>query len=117
MLNYLPHQFRAPEEYEFEEESEKVDIFSMGNIFYSILSGDSPFEGEKESKAQKKVINGKRPKIPDEVLKSDDIAINAILSVTRKCWEQSPSDRPTAAEVRDQLKNVIDKMKSRHLSR
>jgi serine/threonine protein kinase len=93
-----------------------IDIFSMGNIFYSILSGDSPFEGEKESKAQKKVINGKRPEIPDEVLKSDDIAIKAILSATRQCWEQNPIDRPTAAEVRDQLKNVIDKMKIDHPS-
>ncbi len=94
-----------------------VDIFSMGNVFFSILSGDSPFEGEKESKAQKKVIAGKRPVIPEEVLKSDDIAIQAIISVTKMCWEQDPKDRPRASAVRDQLKSVMDKLRSDNPSR
>ncbi|KAL3774955.1 hypothetical protein ACHAW5_007454 [Stephanodiscus triporus] len=112
-----PGNFRAPEEYAYEEESEMVDVFSMGNIFYSILSGKSPFEGESESKAQKKVIEGQRPEIPDEVLQSDDIAIQAILSATKKCWEQNPIDRPRAAVIRDQLKKVMDKMKGENPSR
>lgn len=94
-----------------------VDVFSMGNIFYSILSGKSPFEGERESRAQKKVIKGERPEIPDEVLQSDDIAIQAILSATKKCWEQNPIDRPRAAVIRDQLKKVMDKMKGENPSR
>ena len=38
-------------------------VYSMGNIFYSILVGQTPFEGQKESKAQKKVMEGIRPSI------------------------------------------------------
>ena len=47
----------------YKEENEMVDVYSMGNIFYSILVGQTPFEGQKESKAQKKVMEGIRPSI------------------------------------------------------
>ena len=110
-------KFRAPEEYEFKEENEMIDVYSMGIVFYSILTGDTPFEGEKESKAQKKVIAGKRPEIPNVILESEDIATQAILSATKKCWEQNPSDRPKASMIRDDLKTVMDKLKHEYLSR
>jgi serine/threonine protein kinase len=87
-----------------------VDIYSMGNIFYAILSGNMPFEGQKESKAQKKVLDGIRPKIPDEVKQSDDIAIQTLVSITKKCWSKKPVDRPSAASIRDELKNLMDRM-------
>jgi serine/threonine protein kinase len=80
----------------------------MGNIFYSILSGDMPFEHTKEKEAQTLVKDGKRPEIPGDVLKSEDVAIKAILSVIKRCWEQDPNDRPTASEVRDEFKKVMD---------
>lgn len=105
-----PGKFRAPEEYFYEEENEKVDIYSMGNIFYSILSGDMPFEDEKEKNAQRMVKDGERPIVPSEVLKSDDMAIRAIVSAMNGCWEQRAIDRPSAATIRDDLKQVMDRM-------
>jgi len=106
-----PGKFRAPEEYEFKEESEMIDVYSMGIVFYSILTGNSPWEGEKESKAQKKVIAGKRPIIPDDVLESKDVAIQAILRATQRCWQQNPNDRPKAYVIRDDLRTVMDILK------
>ncbi len=87
-----------------------VDIYSMGNIFYAIISGNMPFEGQKESKAQKKVLDGVRPKIPDEVKQSDDIAIQTLVSIIKKCWSKKPIDRPSAALIRDELKELMDRM-------
>lgn len=104
------YQFRAPEEYNYEKEDEKIDIFSMGNIFYSIISGDMPFEGINEKEAIQMVKDGERPKIPREALQSDDLAIKTIVSVIKKCWEQNPKDRPSASSVRDKLKQVMDKI-------
>lgn len=112
-----PGKFRAPEEYNYEEEDEMIDVYSMGNIFYTILAGEMPFEGQKESKAQKKVMNGTRPKIPDEVLESDDIAIQALVSATKKCWKQKPGDRPKASSIRDELKKVMDRIKSENATK
>jgi serine/threonine protein kinase len=103
-------KFRAPEEYAFLEENEMIDIYSMGNIFYAMLSGNMPFEGQKESKAQKKVLDGVRPKIPTEVVESDDTAIQTLISITKKCWSKKPIDRPKAASVRDELKELLDRL-------
>jgi len=112
-----PGKFRAPEEYEYEEENEMIDVFSMGNIFYAILSGSMPFEGQKESKAQKKVMDGIRPHVSTEIKESKDIAISAIYSATKACWAQKPSNRPKAAAVRDQLKEVLDRIKQENATR
>jgi hypothetical protein len=106
------HQFRSPEEYEYKEENEMVDIYSMGNIFYAIVSGDMPFENDKEKDAQKKIKNGERPIIPESVLKSDDIAIKTIVSAVERCWKHDPKERPSASTIRDELKRVMDKMTS-----
>lgn len=106
-------KFRAPEEYAFLEENEMVDIYSMGNIFYSILSGNMPFEGQKESKAQKKVLDGVRPKIPDEIKQSDDFAVQKLISITKKCWSKKAKDRPSAASIRDELQDLMDRMTTR----
>jgi serine/threonine protein kinase len=107
---FLFYQFRAPEEYEYKVENEMIDIYSMGNIFYSILSGDMPFEDIKEKDAQKKVKRGERPKLPESVLESDDIAIKTILSATERCWKQDPNERPSASSIRDEFKLVLDDM-------
>ena len=94
----------------YKEENEMVDVYSMGNIFYAILVGKMPFEGQKESKAQKKVMEGIRPSIPKEVMQSEDVAVQAILSEARECWAEKPGDRPPASAVRDRLKEVMDRI-------
>ena len=35
-----PGKFRSPEEYSYKEEDEMIDVYSMGNIFYAILTGE-----------------------------------------------------------------------------
>lgn len=112
-----PGKFRAPEEYAYEVETEKIDVYSMGNVFYAILSGMMPFEGVKQEKAKKQVMEGKRPKMPSEVKESDDIAIQAILAATKKCWEQDPKDRAPASEIRDELKSVMERIKKENVTK
>lgn len=112
-----PGKFRAPEEYAYEVETEKIDVYSMGNVFYAILSGLMPFEGIKAEKANKQVMEGKRPKIPSEVKESEDIAIQAILAATKKCWIQDPKERPPASEIRDELKSVMERIKKENVTK
>merc|ERR1712087_237532 len=107
-----PGKFRSPEEYEYEEEDEMVDVYSMGNVFYALISGTMPFEGQKESKAQKKVKKGIGPRVPDHVKEQaeEDIAIQGLLHVMKKCWRHLPKERPKASNVRDELKGILDKI-------
>ena len=107
-----PGKFRAAEEYAYEIETEKIDVYSMGNVFYAILSGLMPFEGMKQKKASQYVMEGKRPEIPDEVKESDDIAIQAILAATKACWTLDPKERPPAKKIRDELKSVMERIKT-----
>mmetsp|Transcript_3421 Transcript_3421/g.5136 ORF Transcript_3421/g.5136 Transcript_3421/m.5136 type:complete len:98 (-) Transcript_3421:47-340(-) len=94
-----------------------IDVYSMGNIFYAILSGTMPFEGQKEAKAQKKVMDGIRPEIPEEVRRSKDKAIRALVSATKKCWEHKPGNRPSASSIRDELKEVMDRMREKNATK
>ena len=106
-----PGKFRSPEEYAYEVETEMIDVYSMGNVFYAILSGLMPFEGMKQENAQKRVMDGKRPKFPSEVLESDDLAIKGIVAAAKKCWAHDPEERPPATEIRDELKTLMERIK------
>lgn len=98
-----PGAFRAPEEYSYDLENEKVDIYSMGNLFYVLLTRLWPFDKEEDEDAQKKVEHGQRPKIPPAVRNSKDPADKALLKLMTICWEQNPKRRPTALEVKDYI--------------
>jgi len=107
-----PGKFRAPEEYSYEEEDEMIDIYSMGNIFYSIVAGEMPYDDLKEDEAQKKIRHGERPEVPKEVLNSDDEAIQAIISAMKRCWAQNPRDRPKASVIRDEFEEVMNRIRN-----
>ena len=81
----------------YKEETEKVDIYSMGNVFYTILTGLWPFEKEKDARQQ--IIEGKRPYIARRFKESNDPADHAMLKAISMCWKQDPANRATAKEV------------------
>ena len=96
-----PGTNRSPEEYAYHLETEKIDIYSMGNIFYSLLTGLYPFENEEitEKEAQRKVRKGGRPAIDEKFQKSEDPYELALLKIIEMCWIQDPKDRASAAQV------------------
>lgn len=96
-----PGKARAPEEYAYTVETEKVDIFSLGNIFYTIITNIDPWEDTPSEKANKAVMEGKRPKVPSSIKSSEDPADLAIRKMMYKCWEQKPDDRPRARYMAD----------------
>ena len=73
--------------------------------------GNMPFEGQKEAKAQKKVTQGIRPRVPDEIKEQImiDPALEAVNIAMHKCWRQKPNERPRATVVRDHLKEALDR--------
>ena len=75
--------------------------------------GNMPFEGQKQSKAQKKVTGGIRPKVPNEVKEQakTESAVEAIKNAMHMCWKQKPNERPRASTIRDQLKEALDRSK------
>ena len=108
-----PGKFRAPEEYLYLGESEKIDVYSMGNIFYSLVTGRWPFEDLKTKEAQRLIKKNQRPPIDDAIRESDDPLDVAMLTAIDRCWEQDPVDRASAREMEKFLETELAAHKNR----
>mmetsp|Transcript_23724 Transcript_23724/g.67003 ORF Transcript_23724/g.67003 Transcript_23724/m.67003 type:complete len:574 (+) Transcript_23724:859-2580(+) len=104
-----PGSFRSPEEYtEPHVQTEKIDVYSLGNIFYGILTSLTPFEDISDSAdIQKKIRHGKQPPIADKFKNSKDPYIKALLKVIGMCWVQDPKARSSSREVMDYLEQRL----------
>jgi hypothetical protein len=105
-----PGTFRSPEEYAYEPETEKVDVYSLGNIYYAILTGKHPFGGMKQKVAQQKIIDGDRPLIPKELQENEDPFDQALLKVVDMCWKEDPPNRATARQVQTVLGQALKQL-------
>ena len=112
-----PGKFRAPEEYLYLGESEKIDVYSMGNIFYSLLTGRWPFENRKTKEAQRLIKNNQRPPIDDAMKESDDPLDVAMVKAIERCWEQDPVERASAREIEQFLETELATLKNRQEKR
>lgn len=82
-------------------------MFSFGIIAYELLSrrlNMSPFiwsdcAGSKDQYVEQ-VSNGRRPDIPDDWNDSWKYLV-------RKCWCQSPSERPTMSEIVKLIEDIL----------
>ena len=108
-----PGKFRSPEEYLYLGETEKVDIYSMGNVFYTLLTGTWPYEDKKTKEAQRLIKTNHRPPIPDKEKESQDPLVIALLRAIDMCWAQDPADRATARQVEAYLETEIAKNRDR----
>ena len=93
--------------------TEKVDVFSMGHIFFRLICGHEPWNklepGGKPSKEDinEKVKKGVLPTIPDSVMNTTDPEVAAIRDVMLECYRADPNDRPTAREITSKLEAVL----------
>ena len=94
---------RSPEEYAYGEETEKIDIYSLGNVIYTILTDEIPFEGGDRKKLPKEIKKGARAEIPANILSSVDHVDVVLRTIIGQCWQQQPEDRPRARALADYL--------------
>jgi serine/threonine protein kinase len=117
-IKHKGSSYRSPEEYvDCGDQTSAIDVFSLGGVFFYILSnGLRPYFHASFSNAVKNILQGGIPKLPDhddykKYLHFDDEEIDfvtkrakhpllvALQDVMKRCWSFNPSDRPTSLEV------------------
>ena len=101
------YPFRSPEEYSYEAQTEAIDVYSTGNILFSLLMDKWPYEElykEKNTDAVSKlIVMGNRDSLSTELLESTDPIDVAIRTAMRMCWVHDWRKRPSAKELADFL--------------
>ncbi|KAM3920036.1 receptor-interacting serine/threonine-protein kinase 2-like [Leptodactylus fuscus] len=86
------------------------DIYSLGIIMHETLSRKQPFQENNPLKLVTEITRGIRPQPNiDDVLKETSLQLSQrdnLSQLTRLCWHQNPSMRPTAAECLSRLNNI-----------
>ena len=98
-------KFRSPEEYRSASLTEKIDIYSLGHIFYSILHGESSTENIRV-KHKKTDFDGK---VNIGLMSHTEIKF---AKLTEKMFSLSPEDRPNATQIIMELMSMKEEVGS-----
>lgn len=79
----------------------------MGNIFYSLLMEQWPYEYLKEKKAQQQIMAGNRSNLSIELLSSSDPVVLVLRKGIEMCWKQNASGRFSAIDVATYLNTKL----------
>ena len=84
--------------------TKESDCYALGMVIYEVLSGKVPFAPLKEFMVVRKVLEGKRPSIPEGAEGAwftDDLWMTLNL-----CWATRPESRPSVEAVLERLGEV-----------
>lgn len=98
--------YRAPELFDCPTGScmdEKVDIWSLGCVFYAILYGHSPFETiETTSGSIALAVLNCRYTFP-----ASNTDLTSLNTIIERCLVLAPAQRPSAREILDLIEKII----------
>ena len=90
---------RSPEEYKNRRLDEKIDVWSLGNSIYEILTGLSVFyHVSSRKKIRKYIANGETAYL-DPRYRNRNYIQDQLIKVLEHCWAYNPSDRADVFEV------------------
>ncbi|CAM9181094.1 unnamed protein product [Discosporangium mesarthrocarpum] len=95
--------WRSPEEYGGKDLTEKLDIYSMGLIFWSMLARTPPFEKDHDQVYKRRVVEGERPW-------TDKSWHKGYVELFQEMWRHNPKERPSAREVVHRLEAIIEEL-------
>jgi serine/threonine protein kinase len=88
----------------------QVDVYSLGNIFYTLLQHELPFHDIETEKVYKLVKRGKRPSLYADIWNSTDPVDMALKEAMLMCHDQDPKQRSTAREVEIFLRRKMQEL-------
>jgi len=91
MLGTMPYM--APEQARGRPADHRVDIFSLGVIFYELLTGERPFRGETSAEIVSSILRD----VPREVSQVRTELPDHLARLVRRCLEKDPARRIQSA--------------------
>lgn len=90
-------------------ETEKIDVFSLGNVLYFLLTGKEPFLDEMSaSDAIKLIKKGKRVSVTEDEIRSSTHPFDTtVLKALDMCFVYDPEKRSSAREVANLFRQAI----------
>jgi serine/threonine protein kinase len=99
--------YASPEQASGKSVDHRTDIYSFGVIFYELVCGRLPFEGNNLGDFLVKHITMPPPDAPPEVMATP--MGRALDQIVRRCLEKEPPSRfRSAGEVKDELERLLD---------
>lgn len=102
--------FRSPEEFKDGRLNEKIDVFSLGNMMYGLLTGLEVFyDVEEDKEVHQKLVDGELLYI-DPRWKTNSYGEERLVKIIEKCWKYKPNDRADVFQVTRFLDETLYKM-------
>eukprot|EP00571_Detonula_confervacea_P012483 CAMPEP_0172305380 /NCGR_PEP_ID=MMETSP1058-20130122/6681_1 /TAXON_ID=83371 /ORGANISM="Detonula confervacea, Strain CCMP 353" /LENGTH=697 /DNA_ID=CAMNT_0013016963 /DNA_START=1 /DNA_END=2094 /DNA_ORIENTATION=+ len=98
--------YRAPEENSNRPLTEKMDVYSLGNVFYSILTGKLVWDQYELEVTMERIITGDTMEIEDFYRKSTNSRTRILVRAIESCWTTDAKDRPSIFQVVDFLERA-----------
>ena len=95
-----------PDQFEFSDgrPTKGSDCYALGMVIYEVLSGKAPFAPLKEFIVMRKVLEGKRPSIPEGA--EGAWFTDELWTMLNLCWGTRPESRPSIVAVLKNLSQV-----------
>mmetsp|Transcript_42 Transcript_42/g.96 ORF Transcript_42/g.96 Transcript_42/m.96 type:complete len:537 (-) Transcript_42:268-1878(-) len=98
---------RAPEEIIDSPLTEKIDVYSVGNVYYSILTGLLVNHHYDIKQSHHRVKHGQTERISMSFFKSRSAEEFALARVIKWCWTFDANERPSIFQVVEFLENEL----------
>lgn len=111
-----PGGSRSPEEYAKRDLTEKMDVYSVANVLYGILTGTKPYGGMTSSQIQTVVKEGKIP--PLEVrYRREGTSDEKLAYLTERAYEFDPRKRISARVLAEELERLVNEEEEKRRQR
>jgi len=97
---------RAPEENVDAGLTEQLDVFSLGNVFHSVLTGAAVWEGYTQADTISHIVGGVT--LPIDAIFYKTFSSEVLAQAIMLCWTYDAEERPTIFEIVRFLEQAIE---------